>query len=300
MRVNGAWWPCHVTLGRDSKTETLMDLSGLSRREAVGIISLMLSWAQEFTKDGVITPRRLPAVARAADWTGTPESFARALSEAGWLDVHDEAWLVHDFDLYGGRLHAERERNRERQARHRERQGKAIPMPSADPVTVMSPLRHAHSGVMSPSRGEETREEEIREEKITPMAPAGGGELALFEKVPDSCEESGDERPSIQDTGPKYTGEFLAFWKAYPASDRKEGKAPAFGVWKRHRLSPTAISCAMARLEEDKASRKWREESGRFIPGPAAWLNKKRWLDDPAPAPVPAASVNPEDKYKWS
>ena len=300
MRANGAWFPFHVTLGRDAKTEALMDVAGLTRREAVGTIGLTLAWAQEFTKDGAITPRQLSAVARAADWTGGAQSFAAAMCEAGWLDQVGEGWRAHDFDLYGGRLHAEREKNRERQARHRERQGKAIPIPDAAPVTVTVPLGHAHSDVMSPSRGEETREEEIREEKSTPIAPAGGGELALFETVPVSCEESGDERPSIQDTGPKYTADFLAFWEAYPASEgRKVGRSPAFVVWKRHRLSPAAISRAMAALEEDKASQKWQKNGGQFIPKPVTWLNTKRWLDDPAPTPVPAASANPEDKYKW-
>ena len=107
--------------------------------------------------------------------------------------------------------------------------------------------------------------------------------------------------------GPRYSKAFLVWWDAFPAGgpkrDRKQGKAKAFEVWRRHRLEALA-SHVMGALTEDLASSSWLDANGTYIPGPVPWLNKRRWLDDPASilrvVPLTGApAIDPDAKYGW-
>ncbi len=73
------------------------------------------------------------------------------------------------------------------------------------------------------------------------------------------------------------SGGFETFWDRYPL---KVGKGAAEKSWKRQKLTPL-LNEILGALLTQKASAKWHEESGRFIPHPATWLNQKRWEDSP-------------------
>lgn len=115
-----------------------------------------------------------------------------------------------------------------------------------------------------------------------PTPPEGEGD------APDESDVN-----SEKETG--YSKAFLVFWEAYPASHRKVGKADSWRVWRRHKLGPPRMDRLMAALEEDRASPDWVKNGGEFIPTPAAWLNKQRWLDDPRPVALapPVATFPP-------
>jgi hypothetical protein len=78
---------------------------------------------------------------------------------------------------------------------------------------------------------------------------------------------------------PKPAERFADFWNAYPRSPRKKEKAKCEQRWRTWGLDKHA-DVVLQRLAEDAQSKQWQDE--QFIPAPFTWLNKKRWLDDPA------------------
>lgn len=75
---------------------------------------------------------------------------------------------------------------------------------------------------------------------------------------------------------PETDEQFKQFWTAYP---NKKSKATAYNAWKR--LTPDAklMEQMLKALDQQKLSRQWAEDGGRYIPYPATWLNGHRWED---------------------
>lgn len=70
---------------------------------------------------------------------------------------------------------------------------------------------------------------------------------------------------------------FDQFWKLYP---KKVGKKAAQKAWHLARVNGQ-LSQILTAIELQKKSAQWNEESGRFIPNPATWINQGRWMDEP-------------------
>jgi hypothetical protein len=69
---------------------------------------------------------------------------------------------------------------------------------------------------------------------------------------------------------------FALFWTTWPNNDRKGGKAKCLELWKRGRLEDDAARI-LAHVEAMKATPKWREAGGEFVPMPLTYLNGRRW-----------------------
>jgi uncharacterized protein YdaU (DUF1376 family) len=74
---------------------------------------------------------------------------------------------------------------------------------------------------------------------------------------------------------------FEIFWKAYP---RKEGKKPCREWWVEHTPDDLLLGRMLAKIEQAQQTKKWRDQSGKFIPMPATWLNQERWDDEYSPS----------------
>jgi len=70
---------------------------------------------------------------------------------------------------------------------------------------------------------------------------------------------------------------FEEFWKLYP---RKRNKYDAMQVWSSLNPDDELFEAIMAGLKKAVNSKEWKEQEGRFIPYPATWLRKSRWLDE--------------------
>lgn len=90
--------------------------------------------------------------------------------------------------------------------------------------------------------------------------------------IPPSIPPKGEGAVSSQ---PAESG-FDEFWQSYP---RKVGKKAAQNAWKRLKPNAALRIKIMEALQEQKASRRWQKEQGRYIPNPATWLNQERWED---------------------
>lgn len=140
MRKSGIWIESHADLGRHPKTIRLLRALGVDLPTAVGHLHLLWWWATEYADDGDLSGYSDEEIADAAHWKRDGGLFVRSLVGAGFMD---EERTIHEWDLYFGKLLAERESNRKRQQEWRERhkQDKSVTSQSTnEDVTVTSPL----------------------------------------------------------------------------------------------------------------------------------------------------------------
>lgn len=76
---------------------------------------------------------------------------------------------------------------------------------------------------------------------------------------------------------PAWEERFDRFWAAYP---NKVGKDAARRAWAKRKPSEELLKQMLEALEEQKCTKKWTVEGGRFVPNPATWLNQGRWEDE--------------------
>lgn len=69
---------------------------------------------------------------------------------------------------------------------------------------------------------------------------------------------------------------FVAFWTAWPVSDRKQARGKCLEAWKKARCEGAAAEI-VAHVEAMKLSAGWRKNGGEFIPAPLVYLNGRRW-----------------------
>lgn len=70
---------------------------------------------------------------------------------------------------------------------------------------------------------------------------------------------------------------FDEWWKTYPAfADRKAAKPQCLAKWKAKGFARMRDRLLSA-LRAQKASDKWREDGGKWIPAPLTWLSQERW-----------------------
>lgn len=70
---------------------------------------------------------------------------------------------------------------------------------------------------------------------------------------------------------------FEEFWRLYP---KKKAKLDCMRAWKSLNPDEQLFEEIMAGLKRAISSKEWKEQDGKFIPYPATWLRKGRWLDE--------------------
>jgi hypothetical protein len=71
--------------------------------------------------------------------------------------------------------------------------------------------------------------------------------------------------------------DFAAFWNDYP---RKLKKKAARKAWRRLAPSPELAAKIVAAVERLRGTPDWTRDAGRYIPGPADFLENERWEDE--------------------
>lgn len=96
------------------------------------------------------------------------------------------------------------------------------------------------------------------------------------------------EEKTVQTPAPSL---FDDFWAAYP---KKKAKDDARKAWDKRRPDAALTQVILRALHEQSQSREWRQESGRYIPFPATWLNRGQWTDSAV------VEAKPEvQRYEW-
>lgn len=120
-------------------------------------------------------------------------------------------------------------------------------------------------------RGESTRfgepnKQQIPPPKATPKPPIGDGASTSSSSSTTTNSKASSARADL-------TAGFVRFWNAWPKSERKQGKAECFVIWKRKKLEGLA-DVVVAHVEHMAKSASW---LGGFDPMPETYLNKQRW-----------------------
>lgn len=113
-----AWIESHADLRDHPKTDLLMELLGVTRRDAVGLVHFVWWRALTYAPSGDLSGFTDGQIARWADWDGAPGDLIAGLTGAGFMD---EQRTLHDWQEYAGRWIDRREANatRKREARAR-------------------------------------------------------------------------------------------------------------------------------------------------------------------------------------
>lgn len=86
---------------RHPKTLDLMARLGINRREAVGLLDLLIDWAIDYAPRGDIGKWSNGVIAGAVDWNGDADDLVEHLVGAGWIDRNSEYRLIiHDWPLH--------------------------------------------------------------------------------------------------------------------------------------------------------------------------------------------------------
>lgn len=107
---------------------------------------------------------------------------------------------------------------------------------------------------------------------------ASNGDVTLQKRSSNGPEQNRTEQNISADL-------FETFWKNYPVHKAKQS---AHKAWLKLKLvaGDPRIEQIRQGLLAAKQSRDWLQESGRFIPYAATWLNGQRWLDESTHANV--------------
>lgn len=99
---------------------------------------------------------------------------------------------------------------------------------------------------------------------------------AFAQAMPNQKQEPKQKKKRTPPTPSGGADGFNEFWEAWPAHQRKVAKDQCQAKWTK--LGCGAIKARIvANVEALKASDKWRDEGGEYIPAPMTYLNQKRW-----------------------
>lgn len=81
---------------------------------------------------------------------------------------------------------------------------------------------------------------------------------------------------TLGETMSKGNAMFEQFWKAYPSTPRKGGKAKCKQVWDKT-YCDTQAEQILKHINWLKTTEQWLKSNGAFIPAPLVYLNQQRW-----------------------
>lgn len=112
----------HVELLDHPKVLRVARLLNVSFLEALGATTALWLWSQRHATDGDLSRFEPDEIAFAIRWTGDPSALFDALTRAGLIDqpaTGTALGSLHNWHLYGGKLHAARMRDAERKRAER-------------------------------------------------------------------------------------------------------------------------------------------------------------------------------------
>lgn len=109
-----AYIEAHQSLLTHRKTLRLGRLLGMDRFCVVGRLLALWCWALDNAPDGFVEIADSDILADVMGWEGEPAALCDALVQAGFLEVAEGSYLIHDWYDYAGRLIERRQQNAER------------------------------------------------------------------------------------------------------------------------------------------------------------------------------------------
>lgn len=249
-----AWIQVHQQLKDHRKLLAAADELEIEPAHMLGVLISFWLWALDNAPSGSLAGISNRMIARAAQWSDSPDLLVDAMANAGLLDKGPDGSLtIHDWYEYTGKLIDQREAEKMRSRRRRA----AAAETANDQQTTAGQSTKDHK--KTESRVNQSIPDHIRLKQSTPT------EVTLPPNPPPKKE------PDVQER------RFAEFWQLYP---KKVGKKAALISWKRIKPNADMFELILQAVANAKVSDQWRRESGRFIPNPATWLNQGRWDDE--------------------
>ncbi len=250
-----AWIEVHQSLREHRKMFACAEMLNLSRKEMIGTLISLWLWALDNTRNGNLDGVSIRTIASVCDW---PEKKADKLVDAlrttGWIDTSPDGCLsIHDWTDYAGKLIERREKDRERKQRTKRKPLDGSRISSGNPAEILD-----NSVATVPNR---TLPYHNRTNSNT-----DGDKNTDCTGVPDGAPVRFDGK------------HFTVFWDAYPC---KIGREAAWDAWRGINPDKATVEKIMSALASWKASERWQEDKGRYIPRGAKWLSEGYWRSPP-------------------
>lgn len=104
--------------------------------------------------------------------------------------------------------------------------------------------------------------------------PGNKGEIEKEKEIENEieieCERKGTDLGLCRDR----TDTFDIFWNIYPKKVCKDAARAAY------EKAAAPLEVLLNAVEEQKKSKQWNQDGGKYIPNPAAWLEHRRWEDE--------------------
>ena len=108
------WYKAYDSMSRHPKTLKLARLLNIRRREAVGLLHDLFSWGiYAADKYGRLRGVDAKDIGMALEFKGGTPTAAKALVEAGFLEIDGEDYVIHEWYEYNGALNESLEKRQE-------------------------------------------------------------------------------------------------------------------------------------------------------------------------------------------
>lgn len=296
VRSDMDWIPLYRSLAAHPKTRRLARKLKSPVPLVVGHLSLLWSWAVEWSPDGDLGQYGPEDIADACMWDGDSEQFFAALVECNFIDpgprLHD--WLDHT----GGHL-VRYAAKREQAAAAGKASGEArrngrstsVQRPSNEPRTDHEQDVDVDVDVENLEPNPLARDELGRVGVEAPDEGKAGGQQARG--LTGAASEAVSPRPPAAST--REPAGFAEFYEVYP---RKVGRRRAASAYRSalRRVPADVIAAAVSRYAADPNQPLDRTK----IPHPTTWLNRDGWDDEPLPPRTEGGTVDYLDRWAAS
>jgi len=208
------------------------------------------------------------AVNRAIDYLCQPDNRSRSKDDEGRRIVHEQGFFyrVVNHDFYRNIKNAEDKRLYDRNRKRKSRANL-----SAKSHGVSQSVTDGHNlSVVSPHTDTEVETE--TERRIRSSSQSESQLKSEISSLPTVVLPQKSESAVAR----SYSREFLEFWNLYP---KRVDKHRAWEAWQRQKPD---IALVVKALTWQTVSAEWNRDNAQYCPSPTAYLDRKRWEDEPS------------------
>ena len=149
---------------------------------------------------------------------------------------------------------------------------------------IDSDLWHKHKTIWCPNFVDNVKDAYKNRRRDPPLAPVFEADKVITTGNKAITTAGGTQKKRKERKGNKEETLFAIFWAEYPKKKAKIKAATAFdnAIEEYDGDKDAFVELLLKAISEQVESEDWLREDGRFIPYPEAWLNGKRWQDEPA------------------
>lgn len=219
-----AWIQVHQQLKDHRKLLTAADELGIEPPHMLGLLISFWLWALDNAPSGSLDGIGNRMMARAAQWSGDPDTFVEALTTAGLLKSTPDGLEIHDWYEYTGKLLDRRESEKNRARRRRAAAASSAGQPqdvrstsAGRPPDGTQDDRQTSCGRVEKSRVDQSRVDKSIEDTSSsaPNGAPAAAESTPYTAIVGLYHEICKSYPSLRNVSEKRKKAIAARWKEY-------------------------------------------------------------------------------------